>query len=308
MKEQATSKNTHAEGTANLGVNEVSAGTKADLRAGVDISKVHGGYFSNPEVAMQFCTIGIDTVISQLPQNVQYIDFGCGDGYLAKAVVEHLKEKGKNVSAIVADANEGYLAKASERGLQTYLGDLRERFARGQDLITMRAVNHYSDPVDQMRILRNAFHSLKEGGVLLSQVSSGSAENCELRSLIVNLPSLEKTSSKMRYHWTGIDEYMKMLNLAGFKDVKVLGYAKSNAWGPEEQWERMRGKETQEARDAQDAQKLARLEKQKQKFLKNAYTLIEIYQDEYGERLGIIENSDGTKSIEYQYPIIVARK
>jgi len=161
-----------------------SIGTNADVAAGVDISKVHGGYFADQKHVDEFVKIGIVPIIGNFQKLVRCADFGGGQGHLSKGVKDYLEHAGFKAEVLVADANEKYLNLANESGLDTRLCNLEDCNFSNLDLIIMRAVLHYNIPVNQRRILENIFKSLKPGGYLVHQNSSGNKENCELRYLV----------------------------------------------------------------------------------------------------------------------------
>lgn len=274
-----------------------SVGSRADLGAGVDIAAVHGGYFSDPGVAQSFVDIGLEDLETSLTPHVRFADYGGGEGFLTKIVVDWLVPRGHTVEATVVDSNQGYLKVPKMNGLETMHSNIEDCEVSGLNMIIMRAVNHYNTPKQQSAILQNAYQSLEEKGVLISQVSSGTEENCRLRSDIVNLESLSCTSGGEGYHWTSIAEYCELLVGVGFCDIEVAGYAPSGHWTPEEQWERFH----QNHDDESDETRIW--------FLKEAYSLIESRVEEFGAaHLGVEYGDEGLAEITYQYPIITARK
>lgn len=285
-----------------------SNGTKADIAAEVDISKVLGGYFDNQDNIDAFIKLGIAPVVKTFSAAIQYADFGGGQGQLAGGVKKYLESVGIQVNTCVVDANENYLAVARINGLQTKLCNLEECGLRGLDLITMRAVLHYNDQETQKNILKNIFDSLKVGGYLVHQNSSGNKENCELRSLIVNIPELGRAGDD-NYCYVHEEEYLALLNEVGFMNSKHVGCAPQNAWSPEEQWGRFNSALIRKATEEINIQLLTDINLRKTAYLQKAYDLIKTFIDKYSkEYLGIKENNDGTMVIEYSYPIVVSRK
>ena len=285
-----------------------SIGTNADTLAKVDISKVHGGYFADPKNIEKFIELGITPIIKDFPENINYVDFGGGQGHLTLLVKEFLESKGYKVTATVADANDGYLLKAKEKHLETKLCNLEDCSLSNLDLVTMRAVLHYNTPENQVLILKNLFNSLKTDGYLVHQNSSGNKENCELRSALVNIAELGRAGAG-NYHWVSEIEYQSLVAKAGFSKTTNVGYAKSNAWGPDEQWDRFNNEITKIASEEGDNRKLLEIKSRKDIYIKKAYKMIEEYSNKYGkEYLGIKNVTGGRVMIEYTYPIIVSRK
>ncbi len=286
-----------------------AVGTQSDLKADVNIAKVFGGYFSSLEAAQCFIDFGIKTIEKELPADLRYADYGGGQGFLTKIVAEWLRLQGHNVDAFVVDGNAKFLQIAKKAGLKTVERNLENCDFKEADLITMRAVNHYNSLDKQIEILKNTAKALKENGFLISQISSGSEENCRLRSNIVNLKSLGRAGEDKSYHWTTIEEYSDFLKKVGFVSVEVLGYAPDCSWSPEEQWDRFHEKETKEAEDENYGDKMEEINKRKNIFLKEAYVLIKNYVDMFGEEvLGVDFDESGKANIKYKYPIIKSRK
>ena len=285
-----------------------SIGTNADTKAGVDISKVHGGYFADPVNLKKFIELGIDPIINSFSKDINYVDFGGGQGHLASAVKKYLEDEGYMGNAIVADANDGYLLKAKERGLETKLCNLEDKNFSNLDLATMRAVLHYNTPTNQKLILESIFKSLKNGGYLVHQNSSGNKENCELRSALVNIQELGRAGAG-NYHWVSEEEYLLLVREVGFSNTVTNGYAKANSWGPEEQWDRFNSEITRQAVEGNNKKALSDIEIRKKAYLAKAYKMIKEYSDKYGkEYLGIKDIDNGKLVIEYLYPIIVSKK
>lgn len=281
-----------------------AVGTQADTVAKVDISKVHGGYFSDPKNVEGFIEIGIKPLVSNLPKKIKYIDFGGGQGHLAYSVEHFLKENGKEVETIVVDANKDYISAAQEKGLITQLTNLEDVSFSEADLITMRAVLHYNVQEKQVLIIKNIFNSLKKDGYLVHQNSSGNKENCELRSVLVNIPELGRAGAG-NYHWISEEECLSLTKEIGFSETVQVGYARANSWNPEEQWDRFNQNITKKAQEDGNVFELKEIEKRKGIYLKKANKLIEEYAAKYGkEYLGIQKDLN----IEYSYPIIVSRK
>ncbi len=290
-------------------INSRSIGPCADVKAGVDISKVLRGHFSNTKVAQEFIDKGLSVIEDELPKTIRYADFGGGQGFLTKLITEWLISKGHKVDTYVIDANSEYLKIAEQEELKVQQCNLEECDFKEADLITMRSVNHYNSADTQFEIIKNAFKSLKENCYLLSQISSGSDENCRLRSEILNLKSFIKIKDKGEYYWAPVKEYIGFLEKAGFSNIEVVGNAPGNHWSPEEQWVRFCGKEQKEIESGGDADKTADIKKQRKTFLEDAYALINSYVDKYGqEKLDVEFAKDGVATINYLHPIVKSQK
>ncbi len=284
---------------------QASVGTTADIGSGVEISKVHGGYFSNLQNAEAFCEIGIAPILSKLPKKVKLFDFGGGEGFLTKVVQDFLTSHGHIVDSCVLDANAKYLKKAKELGFKTVLTSIQDSQVRDADLILARALIHYNSPEKQQPIFEKIYSSLKEGGFFVHQNSSGSVENCKLRSDIVNLPFLGRSASGKNYHWLSEEACIALMERAGFSTTSVVGYAPKNSWSPLEQWNRFNKKKAEEA---QDSATLEQIERKKNLFLTKAEELIKNYLMKYNNKDADIEKKGTTSLIWYQYPILLSEK
>jgi len=284
-----------------------SVGTSADMAAGVKIGQVYGGYFSNENNAEIFCKIGIEPIIKNLPKKLTLVDFGGGEGFLAKHVREYLISKTYQVDASVLDANDQYLEIAKSFGLSTICSSIQDSNLKDVNLIIARAVIHYNPAEKQQIIFNKIFESLTKSGYFVHQLTSGSEENCKLRSDIVNIKSLCRAAGDFKYKWISEKECFRMLKKAGFKENLVAGYAPSNAWGPQEQWERFNKKRTDEAKASDNKLLLKKIEKEKNIYLNEANNLIIKYIAKYGDK-DIKKIDDNNYLVEYPYPIIISRR
>jgi hypothetical protein len=280
-------------------------GTQADIKSGVDIAKVHGGYFSNYLNAQIFYKLGILPNIDSYPKKLKHVDFGGGKGFLTIYIKKGLTLYGLNPQSIIYDANKIYLEEAKKLGLETKFGNLHDKIQiENVDLATMRAVLHYNGKETQEKILENIYYTLNNNGVLVNQASSGTKANGLLRSNIVNTKELCRNPGN--YSWLSIEEIMDLTFDAGFKDIKLAGYAPSCSWSPEEQWDRFHSKRTTETTSKEELKKIS---KEKRRFLTKAYSLIDEFKSEYGSKeTGIVFDEKGIAHINYQYPIIVGKK
>ena len=284
-------------------------GVAADLGLSVEISKVHGGYFSNPDRAQEFAEFGLAELEAELPHDVRYADFGGGEGFLAQHIKAYLESSGHQVSVRLVDANERYLAAAKEKtAIDGIVVDLREYVsAEPLDLISTRAVHHYNSFEDQERIMQNIRASLTPDGFYVNQLSSGTDANCELRTALVNSPLLIHGTGGKGYHWTSIREYHDLAARAGFRETKLVGYAKANGWGPEEQWERMNGEKLRMATGGNNQDLIAELTTHRETYFHWANETIKGYIERYGELEANVVPTEESYIVNYEYPIFVSR-
>lgn len=288
---------------------DIAPGSQADIKASVDISKVHGGYFGNPENADKFVEVAVASIEKSLPQELSYFDFGGGEGLLTNTVKTFLEKRGHTVKAGVLDANPVYSKKVAEKGLEFINSDIFNSGLSNLDLITMRAVLHYNVEDKQLPLIKKIYSQITPGGFLIHQISAGSKLNAILRSTIVNFLSLGRVKGKESYHWVSVDEALELHKRAGFRSVKLAGYAPSAAWGPHEQWDRFHQKELEEAEKNNDKEKIQDILKRKEIYFNESNALIKEYLKKYGSKeTGIEEIEKGKYLIHYVYPIIVAEK
>ena len=118
-----------------------------------------------------------------------------------------------------------------------------------------------------------------------------------------------RVGKEQYYRWTTIDETLALHNAAGFSSSVVAGYAPPSKWGTMDQWERMHTAETREAENKNNFELLAKIKKQKEKYLAEANSLTEQYLTAFGpEQTGIEKLADGLYTLHYTYPVIVSRK
>ncbi len=288
---------------------KINAGTAADLKGGVDIGKMHRGYFSDQKHLNEFITIGLKPIIDHRLKKIKFADFGCGQGQLAFAIKNYLKTIIKNVEAIGIDANPIFLKTAKEQSITSVFGNVAEISLTNLNLATMRAVLHYNDAETQINIIKNIYHSLKNGGTFIHQVSAGTKENCSLRTNIVNLPYLGRGDQEKNYLWTSTEETLELHRTAGFNDTSVVGYASPCFWTIEEQWDRFNAKATEEAKINNNEIKIKSLSERKVIFIEQATLAIKTAIEKDGlEKTGVELLSDGTYRIHYVYPIILCSK
>jgi hypothetical protein len=286
---------------------KIPLGTYSDINSGVDISKVHNNYFSNNKNADIFCEIGIRPILSELPKSIKLIDFGGGMGFLTKSVKDYLEKNNFKVEAIVLDANERFLVEAKKQGLKTVKTAIQLSKINDADIIISRALIHYNQKEDQQNILDIIFKSLKTRGFFIHQNSSGTKENCKLRSDIVNSNYLGRTPEGFKYNWVDENKCLDMSRKVGFQKSYTAGYAPGNSWGPEEQWDRFNKKETDIAETENNLDKLGEIEIRKKNFLTKSKELIELYISKWGLK-DIKKDDDEKYTITYSYPIIICKK
>ena len=282
---------------------------RADMMAGVDISKVQSGYFSDQENIEAFIEIGIARVAADLPNRIRFADFGGGTGVLTTQVSIHLATHGHKIHSIVVDANDQFLEQARGSCSEAVLADLETCQIKHCDLITMRAVNHYNPLVKQQKILNNVYRSMSPGAFLVSQISSGSTENCCLRSEVSNLMSLGRSTCSDGFHWTTVDDYLDLLRAAGFANSACVGEAPGSVWRAEDLWNRFNLNATRQAELVEDGDAQAALSRRRETFFRESQQLFQTYDENYSQDItGLNTDDNGEYIIHFKYPVIISRK
>lgn len=192
----------------------LSAGVLKDIDSGIDLENEHP-FFNSHEEADLFVENGIVPHVDALTQSVKFFDLGGGQGLLASKVKKRLNELGFQCSAAVVDGNSKFIEQAGKKGINGILANLEEFQGHEVDLLTMRMVNHYNDAPKQALIARNAYQSLKKGGLFVIQFESGSAEACEVRNRIANL--LTQFFPSISYYWPPIETFLLQMQGVGFQ-------------------------------------------------------------------------------------------
>jgi len=285
--------------------------TRADLGAGVEMGKVNDGYFSNQEYADAFVDIGIKGIVGHFGGEVRYAGFGGGEGFLPRIVAEFLAATGRTVRTLVVDANESYLAKAAELGLETLCADLESVDLADYDLITMRSVNHYNDIEAQQHIVDGAYRALRAGGFLVSQNLSGPTDHyCRMTSALSRLPSLWRVEGAGDVpHMTSEAEFNALMTRAGFTDVRVAGHAPDIEIGPEYYWARFNAHRREAAEAAGDRNTVGEIDARHRRYLAEANALIERFLGEAGaDEASRFRHAASSYVLPLSFPIHVGHK
>lgn len=210
----------------------------------------------------------------------------------------------------VVDANPDYLNKAQQKNLDTIEANLLEYYdIEKYDLIIQRAVLHYNEDTEkQKKLLENIKKSLKEDGFFISQLSTGSKENCNMRNEIVNQAGLLPTGGRRTHLWISSEEYTDLLSQVGFENNKIAGFAKSGSWTVAKMWNRFNNNIEKEVFYKNDVDEVAGYNKRKNSFFSNSIKIINKYLDTSDKETLMIEQKDKDFTISYQYPIFVSSK
>lgn len=281
----------------------------ADHSANVDINKVGGGYFESQANAQSLIEQAIVKHCINLPVQLNIADFGGGTGYLLRQVNSHLEQQGHQVSPIVVDANPAYLQQAEAHGLLTQHADLTEVSLTDYNMILMRCVNHYNPLHIQHKILDNCFATLKHEGYLISQFLSGTAEDCQLMSTLMNHPLVGRAKSGDQYYITTEVEHRQMLKDHGFNHIVLTGYAPEVLWNVEESlWQRFNETAYQTALQQNDVQTVKAIEARHAKFTQEANALIQQTIDAHPDTSHFYLGANNTYYRKLQLSIVVCQK
>ena len=285
--------------------------TQSDLSHRVEMSKIHGAYFSDPGNAKAFIQIAIRPLLDSFGPALRHAGFGGGDGYLTKMVGETLSAAGHQVESLVVDANQHFLDEAEGRGLATLKADLTDVYLADYDLITMRSVNHYNSLVVQQEILDDIYQNLKPGGVLASQNLSGpSGRFCDLCSQLTQVPSLGRvTDQKDVPHMASEPEFSLLMERASFQDIRVAGYAPEIPIAPALYWARFNGQAQADAEAAGDQAALGAIEERRRRYMAEAHTLIaEFLKDANRAEAAMIAPTEVSYDVYMTFPIFMGRR
>jgi len=290
--------------------NKINNDVGADYSSGVKIEKVFGGYFSDQKNIDDFIRIGIKPILEKLKNKnkITVADFGGGAGNLAEGVKSFLKQHFETADMVVIDANPDYLNKAQEKNLDTIEANLLEYYdIEKYDLIIQRAVLHYNeDTQKQKKLLENIKKSLKQDGFFISQLSTGSKENCNMRNEIVNQVGLLPAGGRRTHLWVSPEEYTDLLSQVGFQNNKIAGFAKSGSWTITEMWNRFNKNIESEVFSKNDMDEISRYNERKKAFFSNSVKIINKYLDASDKETLMIEQKGKDFTISYQYPIFVS--
>jgi SAM-dependent methyltransferase len=280
-------------------------GTQRDVAEQTDLAR-EVEFFGSLDHARRFVTLGLEKVSHTWPQRIAYVDFGGGPGVLARVVRDHLRARGHEVDATVADSNPRFLERAQQLGLAVELCNLEECALRDLDLVTMRLVNHYNDPQRQQQILEVAHRALKPEGVLVSQIETGGAGGCRARTAIANLPALNGDLPS-GYHWATLPEYLDMLARAGFATSQVMGTSEDDLpvdVALDLAWRRFNANRIQRAQARGDAAAVAAAQARRIEFFAQARQIIDtIVAGNGDDPTGI---HDGGRVMHASLPVIVS--
>lgn len=285
--------------------------TEADLDAAVEMGKINDGYFSRPDVAAAFIEKGIVPVLNQFGTTVSYAGFGGGEGYLTDQVAQYLGQTGRQVCTLVVDANRDYLDKAAARGLKTLCADIADVALSDIDLVTMRAVNHYSNLVSQRNILAHTRTVLAPGGLLVSQNLSGPDDAfCDMASELSRIPTLGRVDHQPDVpHICAEQMFVSLLEQAGFIDIRHRGYAPSIDISPAYYWVRFNAHHHDALARSGDRDQLARLNERHALYMTQANKLIASFlQQACDEARRLIRRDGDSFTVSLTFPVFSARR
>jgi len=285
--------------------------TRSDIAAHVEMGKLSGGYFSDPDIAQAFIDIAVKEIVPTLGGHVNYGSFGGGEGYLTKRVADFIGSGGRGVSTLIVDANPDYLAKAAKMGLAAICADLSEIALSGFDLITMRSVNHYNAMSVQQQIVDAAFSALSEGGWLISQNLSGPSEAyCRLASQLSKFTELGRIEvDRGEPHIASGEEFIDLMECAGFEEIRIAGYAPSIQIGPDWYWERFNYQLRKTAVEAGDAAGVRSIDERRRVYFEEANEAIAAFLENASEaEAAPIDWTEHAFTLDLSFPVFVGRK
>jgi len=169
-----------------------------------------------------------------------------------------------------------------------------------------RGVLQYNSLSDQQQILHNIHDILLPGGTFAYQLNTGgSAEQCRIRSEIMQSPLLWGEREPGDYHWTTEDRYVAMLECAKFIDIRRLGEAPATWISPESIWKRFTVAEYNDVRDIHEQEEA--LERRRVRFLQYVNSVLKNYLESGSCSTDV---RSGSAAIEFQvrYPVYSCKR
>ena len=284
-----------------------AAGTQRDIREQTDLARAMP-FFGSAVAACRFVDIGIAPVLPALPNRVAYVDFGGGQGVLARAVRDFITAWGHACHATVVDANDHYLAQAAA-GISTVHANIEENDLRDINLATMRLVTHYNARDQQAAMLAAVARSLAADGILVSQIETGEPTICALHTQIANLLSRESAPG---YHWATLEEYCALLRGSGFCDIVVAaddqGVELDIDLALAEAWQRFNGAALRNALLASDFDLAETMAQERDAFMRKAQELVAHWTETSRLERGGASSSPALRSFRLRYPIVTCRR
>ncbi len=283
-----------------------AAGTVRDLREQTDLERAIA-FFGSESEARSFARASLAHVLADLPQSVCYVDFGGGQGTLARVMEDALRAAGRRTHCTVIDSNARYLAAAKARGLQVRLANIETCAATDVDFATMRLVNHYCGYEQQARLLRSIHRALRPGAALVSQIETGEAVICRLQTRIANALS---TEGRPGYCWPTLEEYLLLTSRAGFDAIRIIGESPPVNTSVDEAlasaWRRFHGRRLEQLVNSGGADQAGRLLAERARFFRESRLMIAAeLADAQG---GSAQQPAEQLRFRLQYPIVYCRR
>jgi SAM-dependent methyltransferase len=285
-----------------------AAGTQRDIREQTDLARALP-FFGSVAAARKFVDVGIAPLLPVLPRRIAYVDFGGGQGVLARVVRDFIEARGYACHATVVDANPQYLAQAAAAGISTACANIEESDLRSIDLATMRLVMHYNARDQHAAILAAVTRSLAPDGILVTQIETGDPTICQLHTQIANLLSRESAPG---YHWATLEEYCELLRGSGFCDVAVAADVQVVDADVElalaDAWQRFNGTTFRSALRASEFGRAETMALERDAFVRKARQLVADFAGKSPPERGDASSSSALRSFRLHYPIVTCRR
>ena len=166
----------------------------------------------------------VEYMISQIPSNIQknkfsFLDIGCGNGW----VVRKMNDLTNCIKSVGMDGAKNMINKASALSpdldyLQTDLDNLNysEKF---EVVFSMEVLYYLQEPLKTISYIQN--NMLKENGFFIMGIDH----------YLENKPSLKWPKDlNLNLQTLSIDDWVKMVQLAGFSQVKYKQFGAKENW------------------------------------------------------------------------------
>lgn len=276
----------------------VSPGTRDDLAGGRSLASLHP-FFGDEGAAERFVELGFAPYLGQLAkerQPLRCIDLGGGEGIVASAFFDYCKSHEIEAFPIVLDQNSHFLRVAEKRGLGVVLDSIENFDDECMDCAILRFVNHYNDSKSQARIASSVSRIVRSGGILATQIETGSEQTCAMLGEIAAL--LSEVSPGSGRHWLSQDAFEASYRAVGFELEAVHG-AQLEHSAPVRQrlsqaWDRIVGPKLWDALVDEDEVAASRLLGQRREFM-----------DRARDRL---DRQDMPETVQTKQPLMVFRR
>jgi len=178
---------------------------------------VNGEYFSDPKTIEALYRLFAESNVL-LPHHIELVDFGSAEGLVGEYFKQELSKKHSVNLTLVDVVAEHLNANTDPETIKIHDDILTFSRENEYDLAITRSLLHYFSKDDQVKVVRNIYHSLKRGGYFLLQAF---IQNDSDLNLFLKLNNY--VGKKLQL--IPLEEVSAMLGATGFVEITVLGDA-----------------------------------------------------------------------------------